>query len=132
MLSRFGRGRILRSIVAATGAAALLATSACTIDGDNDTDTDTTPAAQAEDSDSDADDAVELTTNVEDDDTDVKVDEPIIVQDSEGIDSVSLTDGMGTEVEGSFNDDETEWTSDGKLDYSTTYSLEATGGDESL
>lgn len=138
MLSRFGRGRILRTIVAATSAAALLATAACTIDSDGeDADSTSVEAAQDDsdsdsDGDSDDDDAVELTASVEDNDTEVKVDEPITVQDSGGIDSVRLTDGEGTEVEGSFNDDKTEWTSEGKLNYASDYSLEATGGDEDL
>ncbi|MDN5719291.1 Ig-like domain-containing protein [Corynebacterium sp.] len=107
----------------------MLTTPACTIDGDDDTDTD--QVAQSGTSD-DEDDAVELTANVEDEDTGVKVDEPVTVQDDEGIDSVTLTDGYGNEVEGSFNEDETEWTSDGKLEYSSTYSLEAKAGDENL
>ncbi|MGO1380422.1 MAG: L,D-transpeptidase [Corynebacterium sp.] len=127
---RFGRtGRVIRTVVAATAATALLTTAACTIDGDDDTDTD--QVAQSGTSD-DEDDAVELTANVEDEDTGVKVDEPVTVQDDEGIDSVTLTDGYGNEVEGSFNEDETEWTSDGKLEYSSTYSLEAKAGDENL
>ncbi|MGP9760125.1 L,D-transpeptidase [Corynebacterium sp. AOP12-C2-36] len=127
---RFGRtGRVIRTVVAATAATALLTTAACTIDGDDDTDTD--QVAQSGTSD-DEDDAVELTANVDDEDTGVKVDEPVTVQDDEGIDSVTLTDGYGNEVEGSFNEDETEWTSDGKLEYSSTYSLEAKAGDENL
>ncbi|MGP9723730.1 L,D-transpeptidase [Corynebacterium sp. AOP40-9SA-29] len=127
---RFGRtGRVIRTVVAATAATALLTTAACTIDGDDDTATD--QVAQSGDSD-DEDDAVELTANVDDEDTGVKVDEPVTVQDDAGIDSVTLTDGYGNEIEGSFNEDETEWTSDGKLEYSSTYSLEAEAGDETL
>ncbi|MEY8567334.1 Ig-like domain-containing protein [Corynebacterium sp.] len=127
---RFGRtGRVLRSIAAASAATALLATAACTIDDNGDTDTE---QVADEGKSGDGEDSVELTANVDDGDTDVKVDEPVTVLDDEGIDSVTLTDGMGNEVEGSFNEDKTEWNSDGKLDYSTTYSLEAKGGDETL
>ncbi|MCJ7858258.1 L,D-transpeptidase [Corynebacterium kalidii] len=127
---RFGRtGRVLRTIAAASAATALLATAACTIDDDGDTDTEQVADQGASD---EGDDAVELTANVDDGDTEVKVDEPVTVRDDEGIDSVTLTDGVGNEVEGSFNEDKTEWTADGKMEYSSTYSLEATAGDETL
>lgn len=127
---RFGRtGRVLRTIAAASAATALLATAACTIDDDGDTDTEQVADQGASD---EGDDAVELTANVDDGDTEVKVDEPVTVRDDKGIDSVTLTDGVGNEVEGSFNEDKTEWTADGKMEYSSTYSLEATAGDETL
>ncbi|WP_420100210.1 L,D-transpeptidase [Corynebacterium sp.] len=128
---RFGRtGRVLRSIVAVSAATALLTTAACTINDDGETDTD--QVAQGQDASDDGEDEVELTANVDDNDTDVKVDEPVTVRDDAGIDSVTLTDAYGNEVDGSFNDDETEWTSDGKLEYSSTYTLAAEAGDESL
>lgn len=140
MLFRFGRnGRVLRTIMAATAATALLTTAACTINGDDESSSaeqmqaDGSDGSDGEDGDGDdGDDAVELTANVDDNDTEVPVDEPITVQDDEGIDSVSLTDSAGNEIEGSFNDDETGWSSDGKLDYYTSYTLSAEAGDESL
>ena len=54
------------------------------------------------------------------------------VTDADGIDSVSLTDGYGTAVEGAFNDDRTEWSSTGKLEYSSAYTLTAKAGKEQL
>jgi lipoprotein-anchoring transpeptidase ErfK/SrfK len=127
---RFGRaGRVLRSITAATAVTALLATAACTIDDNGDTDTEQVADEGAS---GEGEDSVELTANVDDGDTDVKVDEPVIVRDYQGIDSVTLTDGVGNEIEGSFNEDKTEWTADGKMEYSSTYNLEAAAGDETL
>jgi lipoprotein-anchoring transpeptidase ErfK/SrfK len=137
MLSRFGRGRILRSIVAVTSAAALMTTAACTInsgaDSENSSSTEGNSASGDDgDSDDDKDDAAELAANVKDNANDVKVDEPVTVTDDDGIDSVTLTDAEGNEVEGSFNEDKTEWKSSGKLAYSTGYSLEAGAGKNDL
>lgn len=135
---RYGHaGRTLRTIVAATGAVALLTTAACTIDSGADTDStssqeDQDDSADDGDDSDDGDDAVELTASVKDGASEVKVDEPVTVQDDEGIDSVTLTDDSGNELEGSFNDDKTEWTSNGKLGYSTGYSLAAKAGSNSL
>lgn len=136
MLFRFGRsGRVVRSIMAATAATALLTTAACTIgDGGEPSSAEELQAdggGDANDDDGD-DDAVELTANVDDNDTEVPVDEPVTVRDDNGIDSVSLTDSAGNEIDGTFNDDETEWTSQGKLDYYTSYTLAAEAGDETL
>lgn len=121
---QYPQGRSLRSIFAFTGAVALLTTSACTIDDDDATDNAASSTGTEITS--------ELAANVKDNATGVKVDKPITVTDEDGIDSVSLTDGVGTEIEGEFNDDKTEWTSSDVLDYSSSYTLAATSGTEKL
>lgn len=117
-------GRSLRSILAVTGVAALLATTACTIDDDKSGD-----QASATTSTEITDD---LVSSVKDNATGVKVDTPVTVTDSNGIDKVSLTDDAGTEIAGTFNDDRTEWTSTDPLEYSSNYTLAANAGDRKL
>lgn len=124
---QFLPGRALRSIFAVTGVATLLVTSACTIDKDDDK---TENAASATTTGAPVDS--KLASSVKDGASGVKVDKPVTVTDSDGVDSVSLTDGAGTEISGSFNDDHTVWTSSDKLDYSSTYSLSAKSGSEKL
>ncbi|AGP30317.1 L,D-transpeptidase [Corynebacterium terpenotabidum] len=121
---QYPQGRSLRSIFAFTGAVALLTTSACTIDDDDATDNAASSTGTEITS--------ELAANVKDNATGVKVDKPITVTDEDGIDSVSLTDSVGTEIEGEFNEDKTEWTSSDVLDYSSSYTLAATSGTEKL
>ncbi|HJG47198.1 MAG TPA: Ig-like domain-containing protein [Corynebacterium variabile] len=120
--------RSMRSIFAAAGAVALLATAACTIDDDGDDDTENAASETTSATEIDS----ELAASVKDNATGVKVDKPITVTDSDGIDSVALTDGYGTEIEGKFNDDKTEWTSTGNLEYSSNYTLDAKAGKEKL
>ncbi|MDN6439081.1 MAG: Ig-like domain-containing protein [Corynebacterium nuruki] len=119
----------LRAVVATAGAASLLTVGACTIDNDDDSaDPSQTTAADT----TDGDTAGKLASSVKDNADGIKVDKPVTVRDADGIDSVSLTDAAGTEVKGSFNDDRTEWTSDGKLEYASAYSLTAKGGEDKL
>ncbi|AWT26737.1 MULTISPECIES: L,D-transpeptidase [Corynebacterium] len=120
-------GRIFRSILAAAGAAALLATTACTIDKGNDggvgnvaSTTTSTPVTD------------ELVSSVSDGATGVKVDSPVTVTDGDGLDDVTLVDAAGTEVAGTFSEDRTKWTSAEPLEYSSSYSLSASAGDDEL
>lgn len=122
---QFFSGRPVRSIFAVTGAVVLLASAGCTVSDNNKSDGGASTSAAA-------DANKKLSSSVKDNATGVKVDTPISVTDGEGIDSVTLTDGVGTEISGSFTKDKTTWTSKDKLDYSSTYTLVAKAGSEKL
>jgi lipoprotein-anchoring transpeptidase ErfK/SrfK len=140
MLQIFGRrgssrtsaspSHALRAVAATAGVASLLAVGACTIDDDNSESSDASQTAAANSTDGVT--SGKLSSSVKDDAQGVKVDKPVTVKDGDGIDSVSLTDSAGNDVKGSFNDDKTEWTSDAKLEYSSSYSLSAKAGDDKL
>ncbi|MCT1369713.1 Ig-like domain-containing protein [Corynebacterium mucifaciens] len=63
--------------------------------------------------------------NVENDETGVEPAEPIKVTAAAGLDSVSMTNESGKEVEAEFNDDKSEWTTTEPLGYGRTYTVEA-------
>lgn len=99
---------------------------ACTIDRDSGT------------SDSSRADAIQeapkvsLSANVEDGDTDVSVTEPIVIDASEKLSSVSVTNDAGEEIEGELSADKSEFTVDEKLGYGRTYTIQAKAGDKTL
>ena len=63
--------------------------------------------------------------NVENGETGVEPAEPIKVTAAAGLDSVSMTNESGKEVEAEFNDDKSEWTTTEPLGYGRTYTVEA-------
>ncbi|AIL97418.1 L,D-transpeptidase [Corynebacterium ureicelerivorans] len=63
--------------------------------------------------------------NVENGETGVEPGEPIKVTAAAGLDSVSMTNESGKEVEAEFNDDKSEWTTTEPLGYGRTYTVEA-------
>lgn len=112
-----GRSRVVRGLALVVAAASL---SSCTI-GD-------TGRAQS------VVDAPETTQqssprppeiNVENGETGVEPAEPIKVTAAAGLDSVSMTNESGKEVEAEFNDDKSEWTTTEPLGYGRTYTVEA-------
>lgn len=63
--------------------------------------------------------------NVKNGETGVAPAEPIKVTAAAGLDSVSMTNESGKEVEAEFNDDKSEWTTTEPLGYGRTYTVEA-------
>ena len=63
--------------------------------------------------------------NVDNGETGVEPAEPIKVTAAAGLDSVSMTNESGKEVEAEFNDDKSEWTTTEPLGYGRTYTVEA-------
>ena len=63
--------------------------------------------------------------NVENGETGVEPAEPVKVTAAAGLDSVSMTNESGKEVEAEFNDDKSEWTTTEPLGYGRTYTVEA-------
>ena len=116
------RGRRIRAVVAAFGVAALTLTG-CTV-GDSGDAEETEKAEAAK---------PKPVANVEDGDDDWSVTEPVTVSiDDAKLDSVTMTNDEGTEVEGELSEDGTTWTSTENLGYARTYTLEATAGTEEL
>lgn len=116
------RGRRIRAVVAAFGVAALTLTG-CTVGDSGDAEeTEKVEAAKPK-----------PVANVEDGDDDWSVTEPVTVSiDDAKLDSVTMTNDEGTEVEGELSEDGTTWTSTENLGYARTYTLEATAGTEEL
>lgn len=116
------RGRRIRAVVAAFGVAALTLTG-CTV-GDSEG-TDGPGAAQ--------EDKPKPVANVKDGADDWSVLDPVTVTiDDAKLDSVTLTNDEGTEIEGELSEDGTKWTSTEELGYSRTYTIEAKAGTEKL
>ncbi len=116
------RGRRVRAIVAAFGVAALTLTGCTVGDGDG-----SGEAAQVEEA------KPKPVANVKDGAEDWSVTEPVTVSiDDAKLDSVTMTNDEGTEVEGELSEDGTTWTSTENLGYARTYTLEATAGTEEL
>lgn len=63
--------------------------------------------------------------NVENGGTGVEPAEPVRVTAVAGLDSVTMTNESGKEVEAEFNDDKSEWTTTEPLGYGRTYTVEA-------
>ena len=63
--------------------------------------------------------------NVENGETGVEPAEPVKVTAAAGLDSVSMTNESGKEVEAEFNDDKSEWITTEPLGYGRTYTVEA-------
>ena len=63
--------------------------------------------------------------NVENGETGVEPAEPVRVTAVAGLDSVTMTNESGKEVEAEFNDDKSEWTTTEPLGYGRTYTVEA-------
>lgn len=63
--------------------------------------------------------------NVDNGDTGVEPAEPVKVTAVAGLDSVTMTNESGKEVEAEFNDDKSEWTTTEPLGYGRTYTVEA-------
>lgn len=123
------QGRAVRSIasgkfgaVIAAAGVAMLGLSACTIGS-----TDEKGAAVEKSA------TANFTANVEDDDTEVSVTEPVTLAVAEGhkLSSVTLTNDEGKEVKGQISEDGRSWKSSEPLGYSRTYELEAKSGEES-
>lgn len=78
--------------------------------------------------------AKDLVANVSDDQTDVSVDKPITVRVPEdaNLDSISLTNEEGTEVDGKYDAASHTWSTTEPLGYGKTYSLSAKSGDKSI
>lgn len=116
------RGRRIRAVVAAFGVAALTLTG-CTVGDSEGTDG---PGAVQEDK-------PKSVANVKDGADDWSVLDPVTVTiDDAKLDSVTLTNDEGTEVEGELSEDGTKWTSTEELGYSRTYTIEAKAGTEKL
>ncbi|QXA52700.1 L,D-transpeptidase family protein [Corynebacterium freneyi] len=116
------RGRRIRAVVAAFGVAALTLTG-CTV-GDSEG-TDGSGKVQ--------EDKPKPVANVKDGADDWSVLDPVTVTiDDAKLDSVTLTNDEGTEVEGELSEDGTKWTSTEELGYSRTYTIEAKAGTEKL
>lgn len=109
--------------VVAVGAAFVLgasALSACTIDRDGNAAESEGGAESKEVSDDPA------VISVDDGDTDVEPGTPVTVTSDAGLDTVTMKNEEGKEVESKFNDDKTEWTSNEPLGYGREYTVEAT------
>ncbi|MGV3115217.1 L,D-transpeptidase [Corynebacterium freneyi] len=116
------RGRRIRAVVAAFGVAALTLTG-CTVGDSEGTDG---PGAVQEDK-------PKPVANVKDGADDWSVLDPVTVTiDDAKLDSVTLTNDEGTEIEGELSEDGTKWTSTEELGYSRTYTIEAKAGTEKL
>lgn len=116
------RGRRIRAVVAAFGVAALTLTGCTAGDSGDAEETEKVDAAKPK-----------PVANVEDGDDDWSVTEPVTVSiDDAKLDSVTMTNDEGTEVEGELSEDGTTWTSTENLGYARTYTLEATAGTEEL
>lgn len=63
--------------------------------------------------------------NVDNGETGVEPAEPVKVTAAAGLDSVTMTNESGKEVEAEFNDDKSEWTTTEPLGYGRTYTVEA-------
>ena len=63
--------------------------------------------------------------NVDNGETGVEPAEPVKVTAVAGLDSVTMTNESGKEVEAEFNDDKSEWTTTEPLGYGRTYTVEA-------
>lgn len=63
--------------------------------------------------------------SVANDATDVEPGEPVTVSAEAGLESVTMTNEEGREVESEFNDDNTEWTTAEPLGYGREYTIEA-------
>lgn len=64
--------------------------------------------------------------SVEDGAADVAPDEPVTVTSPDGLESVTMTNEEGKEVEAELNEDKTEWTTTEPLGYGREYTVEAT------
>lgn len=116
------RGRRIRAVVAAFGVAALTLTG-CTVGDSEGTDG---PGKVQEDK-------PKPVANVKDGADDWSVLDPVTVTiDDAKLDSVTLTNDEGTEIEGELSEDGTKWTSTEELGYSRTYTIEAKAGTEKL
>ncbi|HIW96017.1 MAG TPA: L,D-transpeptidase family protein [Candidatus Corynebacterium gallistercoris] len=127
-------GRRAKKTTTAVGAVmavgALAFTAACTIDqgsGSNNSEVSASSAANAQDT-----EKVELKSTVKDGSTSVPVSTPLEVSSTEKIDSVTLINPEGVEVEGTFNKDRTTWTAGEKLGFGRQYTLKAKSGKETL
>lgn len=115
------RGRRFRAAVAAMGVAAL-GLSGCTIGDAGGGD-----SAQVEEQ------HPKPVASVEDGAEDVSVTDPVKVTMKGGkLDSVTMTNEDGKEVQGEFNADGSEWATTEPLGYGRTYSIEAKAGEEKL
>ncbi len=112
------RGNTKGKLVAATASVALLAAlTGCTAD--------TNSAEEPDD--------VKLSASVTDGESEVEVAEPILVEVNEnGLDSVTLTNDEGKEVEGKFSEERRVWNTTEPLGYNRSYTLKASSGDESI
>lgn len=111
------------AVVAAMLSSSLLVTG-CTINNEGSTDSSGGQTSEKNPK-STSDAATELSASVKDNAKDVGVDKKIEVTSGKKIASASLTDVMGSTIEGKFNEDKTKWTSAGDLQFGTTYTLTA-------
>lgn len=129
-----GLGRRAKKTSTTVGAVlavgALAITTACTIDqGSGDGTSEVTASSVA---DSQEAPKTELKSNVKDGSSSVEVDTPLEVTSTEKIDSVTLINPEGVEVDGSFNENRTTWTAGEKLGFGRQYTLKAKSGKETL
>lgn len=117
------------TIAAALGS--LMLVSACTIDNGGSS---KPSAEQTQEKDSKQASQVKnnLSANVNDGAQEWGVDKKIEVSSGKKISSALLTDAAGNTVEGKFNDDKTQWTSTGDLQFGTSYTLTAKAGDKEI
>lgn len=116
-----------RAVAVTTVLSTVSVLTACTIDRDGHNDAE----AVGQQTQSEAPE-VKLSANVKDGDSGVEVTEPIVVTASEKLDSVSLINDAGEEIDGKLNADKTEFTVDQKLGYGRTYTIQAKAGGKKL